>query len=305
MIAGGMPRIVWGQRFHGEQQQTNHPYSDDLVLHAIPSSGEVLPAIGLGTYITFNVGPSQKLRQDRKQLLQVFFDEGGGLVDSSPMYGTSESVLGYALERVQTHNRLFSATKVWTHSTSEGLEQVNDSLRLWGRSVIDLEQVHNLVNWKAHLNTLRDLKAKGKIRYIGVTTSHGRRHDELERILRSTPLDFVQLTFNAASRGTMERLIPLARDKGIAVIANRPYAGGQLIKTLKKKTLPEWAQEVGIHNAADFLLKYIIAQPGITCAIPATSNVSHLKENMRAMRGRLPDIQERKRMLDYLEREIF
>jgi len=278
------------------------PYPADLITRAIPSSGERIPAIGMGTYITFNVGGSKRLRQDRAKVLQTFFDLGGGMIDSSPMYGSSEEVIGYCLNETTKTERMFSATKIWTPSGATGREQMNDSLDLWGVRSFDLQQVHNLVNWRSHLDHMRSLKEKGRIRYLGITTSHGRRHDELESVLKNEPLDFVQLTYNIENRRTEDRLIPLAAERGIAVIANRPYAGGRLMDRYQGEPLPDWAPEAGMANWAEFFLKFVIARPGITCAIPATSQVAHMRENMGAMRGKLPGEATRKRMADYVAR---
>lgn len=268
--------------------------------NVIPATGERIPAIGMGTYITFNVGPSERLRRNRLGVLQTFLDLGGGMIDSSPMYGSSEEVLGYCLERAEHTDRAFTASKVWTRSTDEGRGQIDASMRLWKVETFDLFQVHNLLNWEAHLRHLRRRKENGDIRYTGVTTSHGRRHRELESILRNEPIDFVQLTYNIENRETGETLIPLARERGIAIIANRPYAGGRLMERYKSRKLPPWGGEAGIHTWADFFLKFIIATPGITCAIPATSRTDHMKENMGALHGPLPDADARRRMREYL-----
>jgi diketogulonate reductase-like aldo/keto reductase len=256
----------------------------------------------MGTYITFNVGPSERLRRERAKVLRTFFELGGGMIDSSPMYGTSEEVVGDCLRRVGGAERMYSATKVWTRNDREGARQISESQKLWGVDRFDLLQVHNLVNWRSHLDLLRRRKEKGEVGAIGVTTSHGRRHRELEAVLRDEPLDFVQLTYNIVDRGTEERLIPLAREKRVAVIANRPYRGGWLMDRYQSKRLPDWAREAGISNWADFFLKYIITLPGVTCAIPATSKVVHMRENMGAMRGAMPDETDRRRMAEYFAR---
>jgi diketogulonate reductase-like aldo/keto reductase len=272
----------------------------DRVLRIIPSTGELIPAIGMGTYITFNVGNSERLRRERLEVLKAFFDEGGGMIDSSPMYGSSEEVVGHCLALLPETDTLFSATKIWTSLESEGPQQMADSQQLWGLSKFDLQQVHNLVNWPTHLDYLRRLKEAGRIRYLGVTTSHGRRHRELESILRNEPIDFVQLTYNIIDRATEERLIPIAQERGIAVIANRPFQGGRLMDRFQDKPLPKWHDEVGVKNWAEFFLKFIISHPGVTCAIPATSQVVHMHENMGALKGRLPDQAGRERMAAYL-----
>jgi len=278
------------------------PDTSGIATGEIPASGETIPAIGMGTYITFNVGPSKRLRDHRVQVLQTFFDLGGGMIDSSPMYGSSEDVIGHCLERTTRNERLFSATKVWTPSAAEGREQIKRSRDLWHVPSFDLLQIHNLVNWREHLRTLRRRKESGATRYIGATTSHGRRHAEMESLLRDEPLDFVQLSYSIANRAAEDRLIPLARERGVAVIANRPYERGRLMDRHQKEKLPPWRDEVGVANWADFFLKFIISHPGVTCAIPATSQVPHMRENMGALRGKLPDEDGRRRMAEYVAR---
>ena len=266
----------------------------------IPSSGESIPVIGLGSWISLNVGNDPSARTARTELLREFFALGGGMIDSSPMYGSAEAVIGHALARLGPQQTLFSASKVWTPSTSQGLVQIADSHRLWGIERFDLLQVHNLVNWQAHLQTLLAMKAEGGLRHVGITTSHGRRHDDLERIMRSQPIDFVQLTYNIVDRQVEQRILPLAAERGIAVIANRPYRGGSLITRLKRQPLPTWAGECDCHNWAQFLLKFIVSHPAISCAIPATSRLEHLRENMGAGLGALPDTAQRLRMQAYV-----
>ena len=267
----------------------------------IPSSDEPIPVIGMGTWITFNVGASQKLRAARTQVLKTFFELGGGMVDSSPMYGSAQEVIGEALQTLDYPSKLFSADKIWTRSTDEGVSQFDDMLRLWGLDSLDLVQVHNLVNWEAHLEFLNALKEQGKIKYVGITTSHGSRHGEFEEILKSEQLDFIQLTYNITRRSVEQRLLPLAQEKGVAVIANRPLDGGDLFSQFKNKPLPNWASEYDITNWAQFFLKFVVSHPAVTCAIPATSKVTHMKENMGACYGRLPDQAGRDAMLKYIE----
>ncbi len=266
----------------------------------IPSSGEVIPAIGMGTWITFNVGKSISLRRRRLEVLRKFFELGGGMIDSSPMYGSAQSVLGWCFEQAPPPTGLFSATKVWTPYGGDGNTQIAEALGLWGLERFDLMQVHNLVDWEEHLVTLRAAKAAGRIRYIGITTSHGSRHEEMERIMRSEKLDFVQFTYNVLDREAERRLLPLARDRGIAVIVNRPFRRGGLFRQVAGKSLPEWAGEMEADNWAQFFLKFIISHPAVTCAIPATSQVAHMRENMGALRGRLPDQPMRQLMADYV-----
>ena len=268
----------------------------------IPSSGEKLPVIGMGTWRTFNVGSDTVLRDRRAEVLKAFFDHGGGMVDNSPMYGSAREVVGHALKKTGIPDTLFSAEKIWTEDGSKTREQTAESAGLWGVETFDLMQIHNLVAWQPHLATLREMKEEGKIRYIGITTSHGRRHQDFEKIMRDEPLDFVQLTYNITHRQVEQRLLPLAAEKGIAVIANRPYDGGDLIKGLKSKNarLPEWASEIDCSTWAEFLLKFIVSHPAVTCAIPATSKVEHMQENMAARLGRMPDEETRKRMISYV-----
>ncbi|HYX33174.1 MAG TPA: aldo/keto reductase [Oligoflexus sp.] len=266
----------------------------------IPSTGAALPVIGMGTWITFNVGTSEKLRSSRTDITREFFHRGGGLIDSSPMYGSSEAVVGHALSNLNFPKTLFSATKVWTSSEKEGREQIQESRKLWKVNVFDLLQVHNLEGWEGHLRTLFKMKEKGELRYVGVTTSHGRRHDEVEKIMRQQPLDFIQITYNMRDRAVEGRLLGLAQDRGIAVIANRPLDGGDLTRRLEGKPLPSWARDVDCQNWAQFLLKWVVSHPAITCAIPATSKIEHMRENMGASRGRMPDAAVREKMIKHL-----
>ncbi|MEZ5534447.1 MAG: aldo/keto reductase [Thiolinea sp.] len=271
-----------------------------LLTKPIPASGEQLPVIGMGTWITFNVGSDSAARNARTEVLNAFLELGGGMVDSSPMYGSAEEVVGYALHRLgKPQPKLFSATKVWTPFAGE--EQIDTSFRLWGIERFDLFQIHNLVNWQEHLQTLLAHKQAGKIRYIGITTSHGRRHAELEEIMRTQPIDFVQLTYNVLDREVEQRLLPVARERGIAVIANRPFQGGRLFDRFANRPLPDWAKDIGCENWAQFFLTFVVSHPAVTCAIPATSQVAHMQENMGAGRGTLPDQATRTRMLNYIQ----
>lgn len=267
----------------------------------IPATGALVPAIGMGTWITFNVGPVPALRAQRTDVLRRFFSHGGGMIDSSPMYGTAEDVLGDCFQRLGSTKGLFSASKVWTRDKDEGPSQLADSFRLWGIDRFDLMQVHNLVNWESHLPMLAERKKAGQIRYLGVTTSHGSRHAEMAQVMQSQDVDFVQLTYNILDREAEDRLLPLAADLGKAVIANRPFRRGSLPDALQGKPLPDWSAELGIATWPAFLLKFIISHPTITCAIPATSQVAHMDENMRAMEGPMPDAAMRRRMIDYVE----
>lgn len=267
-----------------------------LLERTIPSSGERLPVIGMGTWITFNVNRDPVSMAPLLPVLRTFFERGGALIDSSPMYGTAEAVLGELLEQVHERDRLFSATKVWTPGQRMGERQMERSRELWRLPRFDLMQVHNLLDWEAHLETLRAWKEEGRIRYIGITTSHGRRHQDMERIMERMPLDFVQFTYNVQDREAERRLFPLARERGLAVIINRPFRGGSLFGRVRNRPLPGWAAEIDCQNWAQVFLKFIVSHPTVTCAIPATSKVEHMRQNMGAVTGRLPDAALRKRM---------
>jgi diketogulonate reductase-like aldo/keto reductase len=267
----------------------------------IPSTGERLPVVGLGTWITFNVGDDTELRDECAAVMKAFFAAGGSLIDSSPMYGSSQPVIGYGLQKLGSPAALFSAEKVWTSSGSHGREQIEESRAYWGVPRFDLLQVHNLLAWEAHLPTLLAMKAERRVRYVGITTSEGRRHDEIEKIMASRPIDFVQITYNVFDREVEERILPLAEDRGIAVIVNRPFRQGALIRSIQRHPLPSWAGEIGAANWAQFILKFIVSHRAITCAIPATTKVAHVRENMGAAVGPLPDASMRRRMVAYVE----
>ena len=270
-----------------------------LITKPIPKTGEQIPIIGMGSWITFDVGQNQALRDQRVKVLQAFFDHGGGMIDSSPMYAWSEENIGQTLARVKNNQGLFSATKVWTPFTGRGVTQMKTSERLWGEKPFDLFQIHNLVNWEAHLETLKQWKAEGRVRYIGITTSHGRKHGEFERIMASEPIDFVQFTYNLSDRAPERRLLSLAAERKIAVIINRPFQRGWLFNGFEGKSLPKWAGEYGIETWAQYFLKFVVSHPAVTCAIPATSRVDHMVENMAVMKGPLPDAKGRRRMLEF------
>lgn len=268
------------------------------------SGDKKLPVIGLGTWRTFNVGTDPKLLDARTEVVRTFFELGGGLIDSSPMYGSAPDVMGYALQKLGIPDSLFAAEKVWSPAGGSAREQVADLQARWNLEQFDLVQVHNLTDWREHLAALQEMKAEGKIGHIGITTSHGRRHQEFEKIMASKDIDFVQLTYNIAQREAENRLLPLAEEKGIAVIANRPFDGGILIKGMKRREepLPEWAEaECGCTTWSAFLLKFIVSHPAITSAIPATSQVEHLRENMRAGMNPMPSASTRQKMAKYFE----
>lgn len=277
------------------------PATPPLLTRAIPSSGEALPLVGLGSWITFNVGDDAVARRACGDVIAAFFQVGGRLIDSSPMYGSSQGVIGDGLARLSHPRTLFSAEKVWVSSGARGREQMETSRTLWRVPRFDLMQVHNLLGWQEHLPTLLQMKAAGQLRYVGITTSEGRRHREFEAVMRSQPLDFIQLSYNLLDREVEQRLLPLAQEKRIAVIVNRPFREGALLRALHRHPLPPWAAEIGCDSWAQVALKFVVSHPAVTCTIPATSQVAHLRQNMGAARGVLPDAALRRRMAAHVE----
>jgi diketogulonate reductase-like aldo/keto reductase len=266
-----------------------------LVAREIPSSGESLPVIGLGTWQTFDVGASETAPLQR--VLSTFVARGGTLVDSSPMYGRSEEVLGDLAAKLSLHRSLFVATKVWTSGKSAGIRQMEASERKLHTKKIDLMQVHNLVDFDTHLPTLRAWKESGRIRYIGITHYHSAAYEEVERVLRRERLDFLQINYSVAERDAENRILPLARERGVAVIVNRPFAGGAIFGRVRGRQLPTFAAEIGCTSWAQLFLKFILGHPAVTCAIPATDDPKHLEDNMTAGRGPMPDAGMRKKIL--------
>lgn len=270
-----------------------------IVRKPIPRTGETLPVIGLGTWQTFDVGANQAAREPLKAVLREFARAGGSIIDSSPMYGNSETVAGDIAHELGLHKQLFLATKVWTSGRDAGVRQMEDSFRRLRAHRMDLMQVHNLVDYGAHLATLRRWKEQGKVRYIGVTHYTSSGYDQLARVLAGEELDFVQFNYSLAERDAEKRLLPLAAEKQLAVLVNRPFAEGQLFRRAGGKPLPPWAKEIGCASWAQFFLKFIVSHPAVTCAIPATSKVAHLTENMRAGLAPMPDAATRERMARY------
>jgi diketogulonate reductase-like aldo/keto reductase len=268
----------------------------------IPTTQDRLPVIGLGTWLTFHAEENHVARANLLPVLQTYFDMGGRLIDSSPMYGSAEDVLGELLPQVRGPKPLFAATKVWTQGERSGIGQMERSRELWRVPSFDLMMIHNMMDWRTHLKTLQHMKEEGRVRYIGITTSHGRRHEEMESVIRTQPFDFVQFTYNLADRDAEPRLLPAALDKGKAVIINRPFDGGALFRNVTGFPLPGFAKEMGCTNWAQFFLKWIVSHPAVTCAIPATSQVAHMRENMGALQGPLPDAAMRKKMQEYFAR---
>ena len=259
----------------------------------IPRSEESVPVIGMGTWITFDVPDRGYLRTQRAKVLQTFVDLGGGMLDSSPMYGFAEEVLGEGIAELSTTSTLFNASKIWTPFAGHGRVQMRETEQRWGVAPMDLMYVHNLRNWESHLPQLQQWKDEGRIRYVGLSTSHGRRHEEMKKLLNSESVDFVQLTLNIEDTAAEQRLIPLAQDKGVAVVANRPFQRGALFSRYAKQPLPGIGKELGCQNWAQYFLLYAVSNPGVTCAIPATSKVAHMQENMGTLQLVLPDANTR------------
>jgi diketogulonate reductase-like aldo/keto reductase len=263
----------------------------------IPESGERLPAIGMGTWQTFDVGDGTAERRPLLEVLRIFVDVGGRVIDSSPMYGRSEAVTGDLLARLRSNREAFVATKVWTRGREAGIRQMRESFEKLRVQRMDLMQVHNLVDWATQLATLRSWKDQDRIRYIGVTHYQLGAFDELERIITEGLIDFVQLPYSLGTRAAEERVLPAAADNGVAVLVMRPFEGGSLFRRVRDRQLPSWAAEFDCESWAQYFLKFILAHPAVTCPLPATSNPEHMQDNVRAGFGALPDAETRKRMV--------
>jgi diketogulonate reductase-like aldo/keto reductase len=274
--------------------------TDPILQRVIPSSGEKIPAIGLGTWQVFDVGESPAERKPLKDVLSRFVQLGGKVIDSSPMYGRAESVVGDLTDELHLRDKLFLATKVWTSGKQAGIESMERSFQRLRTQKLDLMQVHNLVDVETQLATMRTWKEQGRIRYLGVTHYVDSAFPEVERILRRDKLDFVQINYSILDRTAEERLLPLAQERGVAALINRPFASGDLLARVRSKPLPEWVAEFDCKSWAQFLLKWILGNEAVTCAIPATGKVRHLEDNMAAGAGRLPDEKLRRRMVDYI-----
>lgn len=277
-----------------------HAQQGEMPTRVIPSSGAAIPAVGLGTWITFNVGDDPVLRDECADVMAAFFAGGGAMIDSSPMYGSAQPVVGYGLEKLGRKEDVFATDKVWISSGAEGPVQIEQSRRQWGVERFDLLQVHNLVAWEPHLKTLHDMKAAGSLRYLGITTSEGRRHDLFEEVMRNEPLDFIQVSYNIVDREAEARILPLAQERGIGVIVNRPFQQGYLIRRLASEPVPDWAAEIGASSWAQIILKFILSHPAVTVAIPATTRIDHVRENLAAAGGPMPDEAMRRQMAAYV-----
>ena len=268
----------------------------------IARSGEMLPAVGVGTWRTFDVGPQAPERAELKEVLRLLVAAGGSVLDSSPMYGEAERVVGDLSAELKLREKLFFATKVWTRGRDSGIRQMEASFRLMRTRRMDLMQVHNLQDVAVHAKTLREWKDAGRIRYIGITHYHSGAYGDLERLVKAREWDFVQFNYSMAEREAEAHLLPACAEAGTAVIVNRPFSMGALFPRVRGRPLPDWAAEFDCASWAQFFLKYILAHPAVTCAIPGTSRVVHLKDNLQAGVGRLPDAKMRRRMLEYLDR---
>ena len=273
-----------------------------VIKRPIPRTGELLPAVGLGTYQSFDAGNDAGERESLKEVLRLFVQHGGALVDSSPMYGSSESVVGDLAAGLGITGRLFMATKVWTSGREAGIRQMEESMRRMKVARMDLMQIHNLQDWRTHLKTLQEWKVSGRIRYMGITHYHSGAYGDLEGLMKTREFDFVQFNYSMAEREAEERILPLARETGTAVIVNRPFAQASLFSRVRGKDLPAWAAEIDCKSWGQFFLKYILGHPAVTCIIPATSKPHHLTDNMGAGVGKLPDEKTRRRMAEFIDK---
>ena len=266
-----------------------------MISRRVPSSGELLPVIGMGTWQTFNVGPRPEERKVLEQVLREFVTLGGRVLDSSPMYGAAEQVAGDLAHKLGVRTKLFIATKVWTFGREAGVRQMEESMAKLRAKPVDLMQVHNMQDVQTHLPTLREWKRQGLVRHIGVTHYTAGAHEDVARLIMKEQLDFIQINYSAGEREAEKRLLPLARERGVAVIASRPFVGGDVFRHLRSRPLPSWAPEIDCSSWAQMLLKFVVSHPAVTCTIPATGKVDHLRDNMQAGYGRMPD--EKQRML--------
>lgn len=267
-----------------------------ILRRKIPSSGELMPVIGIGTWQTFDVAGDAQSRTPLEEVMREFVALGGKVIDSSPMYGRSENVAGEVIAKLKLRDKLFIATKVWTSGKSAGIAQMEASMAKLHAKPIDLMQVHNLLDVETHLATLSAWKREGRVRHIGITHYTASAYDAVAKIIAKHPVDTVQINYSTGERDAEQSLLPLARERGIAVIVNRPFAGGELFKRLRAQPLPVWAGEIGCTSWAQLMLKFVIGHPAVTCAIPGTGRLDHLRDNMAAGFGRLPDEKMRMRI---------
>lgn len=271
-----------------------------MLTRAIPSSKELLPVVGVGTWQTFDIGNDRAELDQRREVLEILFNAGGKVIDSSPMYGRAEAVVGTLLREMKSRDKAFVATKVWTSGEAAGVAQMKASSEKMAAPVVDLMQIHNLVDWRTHLKTLRAWKERGQIRYIGITHFTTSAFDELMAIMRKEKgIDFVQIPYSLAVRDAETKLLPLALELGIAVIPNRPFDGANMFSRVKGKELPGWAEELDARSFGQIFLKYLIGHPAIACVIPGTARVDHMRDNVAAGSGRLPDQNRRQQIAEW------
>jgi aryl-alcohol dehydrogenase-like predicted oxidoreductase len=270
--------------------------SEKMQMRRIPSSGALLPVVGCGTWQTFDVGPSAAERAPLAEVLAILFEAGGSVIDSSPMYGPAEGVAGDLLTAANTRSKAFIATKVWTQGRAAGIAQMQESMARFHTDHIDLMQIHNLVDWRTHLATLRTWKSEGRINYIGITHYTPSAFGELEAVMRNETLDFVQFNYALNDRAAEKMLLPLAADRGIAVLINQPFGGGELLRSLSGRPLPDWASEIGCESWAQILLKFVLGHPAVTCVVPGTGRPQHMRDNVLAGAGPMPGEELRRRM---------
>ncbi|WP_405233602.1 aldo/keto reductase [Lentisalinibacter salinarum] len=276
--------------------------ADEAVMRRkIPASGELLPVVGLGTSGVFDVEPTAENLATRREIVNLMLDRGASVIDTSPMYGQAEDVVGRVVEDLGVRDRLFYATKVWTRGREEGLAQMEESFRLLRTETIDLMQVHNLVDTRTQLRSIRELREAGRIRYSGITHYRVSEHDDLADVIEAERPDFVQLNYSVVTRAAEDRLLPLAADRGVAVIVNRAFEDGDLFRAVRGRDVPEWALEARIESWGQFFLKYVLAHPAVTCVIPGTSKPRHMRDNLGAGTGPLPDAALRRRMVSFIE----
>jgi diketogulonate reductase-like aldo/keto reductase len=295
LVGGTAAGLFWPvSASHGQVNSE----SSKMLMRAIPSSGEKLPVIGLGTWRTFDVDLTADIRRQLDEVLSLFVKLGGRVIDTSPMYGRAEEVIGDLTATLGIRDKLFLATKVWTRGKESGIQSMERSMAFLRTKQIDLMQVHNLLDVHTHLATLREWKEQGRIRYLGITHYNAGAFGDVEKMMRTEKLDFVQINYSLMEREAEQRILPLAQERGVAVVVNRPFGAGDLFGKVRSKPLPDWAAEFDCRSWAQFFLKWIVAQPAVTCVVPATDKPRHLEDNMQGGIGRLPDANMRRRMVE-------
>jgi diketogulonate reductase-like aldo/keto reductase len=276
--------------------------TENILRRPIHSTGETIPVVGLGTWQTFDASESATELEPLKEVLTTLVSKGGSVVDSSPMYGRSEEVVGDLSTELKLNDKLFLATKVWTNGKENGIRQMNDSLRLMRRNKLELMQIHNLTDWQTHIKTLRSWKESGKIKYLGLTHYTDSAHERLASIIETEKVDFIQINFNLLERNAEKKLLPLAREKNVSVLVNQPFQSGALFQKVREKKVPAWANEFDCNSWGQFFLKYILSNPAVTCAIPGTSKPHHMLDNIVAGFGKLPTEKQRQEMVRVIGR---